>query len=231
MGYQRTNDGREIVVMSPSTEGLKTWFFGAGDGDDRGGGTRIRLAWTAEEARGVKTVDIQFSEPVEVHDGQAVFSPAANWSPDDIVNLFAVLPATTTTPNGGGTGNCNRVPTGLGYDIIVPAAGNGAHDIVTPVPVPAEARDGHWECDYGTGVVTPSPLPGAAPYYMLGVELQVYFLRNMPLGHGTGVLDVDVYKTEWIHQNYKLRVSVDKQSAGAGVFAAWLLGFRKYNTL
>jgi hypothetical protein len=227
----KTPDSRQVVVISPATEGWQTWLTGAGDTLSPpavGTGTKIRLSWTAEESRGLKTVDIQFIEPIEVHDGQAVFYPVGNWTPDDCMSMKVIIPANSTTTNGGGTGNCNRVPSGLGYDVIVPAAGNGAYDIdlSTAVPLPAPSKDGYWDVDYDDGTVTASEHPGNAAFHLIAAEVKVGFLNRMPAGQAHGVIDVDVYKTEWIHNGWKIRVECDKQSAGAGEFGGWLLTFR-----
>src|SRR4030067_1051868 len=227
-GSPKTNDGKLIVMISPSSEGLKTWFTGAGDELDpisRGTGTRLLLSWSNDESRGQKSVDIQFSEPVEVHDGQAVMS--GSWSPDDYIDLSAIIPSTETMPNVSGTGDVNRVPTGLGYDVIVRAAGDGAYDLTNGVPVEAPSGDGYWDVEPLTGEITPGAIPGGSRYHMLSIPLEVFFLRRIPLGQGHGVLDVDVYKTEWIHQNWFVRMAVTKNSSDAGTLGGWLLTFRK----
>jgi hypothetical protein len=224
-------DGKIIVTPFPASEGYKTWFTGAGDQLSplvRGGGQRIKLAWDAAEPRGAKSIDLRFAEPVEMHDGGAHYVPVVNWGVDDLMTVKVVLPATVTTASGAG--NCNKVPSGLGYDIVVPAPGNGGFNVdlaVDAVPVPAKAKDGFWDVDYNTGIIKPSVTPGAAGYHLLALEVTATFLRNVPLGHSLGEYNIDAYKVEYIHPRWLIRITVDKQSAGAGDFAGWLLMFRE----
>jgi hypothetical protein len=229
-------EGKQIVVPAPSSKGLKTWFAGAGDVKGppvlRGAGQRIRLTWDAAEARSTKNVEWSFAEPVELHDGELFYTPAVNWNCDDIADFLVVLPATATTANGSGTGNCNKVPTGAGYNVIVPAADNGAYDVnlANAVPIPTNGSGvgtGYWDANIDTGVITPSASPGAAGYHLLDVEIKNAILKNVPLGNPLGVFDVETYKVEWMHPNWKLRLTVSKNSAGAGDVAGWLMIFRK----
>lgn len=231
-GYQvpaLENDGKILVTPYPASEGYKTWFTGAGDQLSplvRGGGQRIKLQWDANENRGAKQIDLQFAEPVEMHDGGAFYSPVNSWSIDDNMTVRLIMPATVTTISG--SGNCNRVASGLGYDVVVPAAGDGGHevDLTTAVPVPDPNNQGFWNVDHDTGVITPGS-PGASGFNLLTVEVPANFLRNVPLGHPMGHFDIDAYKAEWVHPTWKIRIIVDKQSAGAGDFAGWLLCYRK----
>jgi hypothetical protein len=50
----------------------------------------------------------------------------------------------------------------------------------------------------------------------------------MPMGNPLGLFDIDTYKAEWIHQNWKLRLWVDKQTDSAGDVGVWLMLFRLY---
>jgi hypothetical protein len=230
MGSPRTRDNKSIVTVYPASEGWHSWFTSAGDAIDppqRGGGERIRLTWTAAEPRGEKVVDLRFIEPVEVHDGEAFYQ--GDWSADDLLNFSLQIPATVTTPNPGGTGNCNRVPTGLGYDLIVPASGDGAHDVdlaqAAPVPAPGT---GFWDVNHETGAITPAATPGQADWLLLSVPAPAaYFVRNLCLGSPLGVWDIDTYKVEWLHPSWTLRLAVNKQSDGAGDFSGWILTYRR----
>lgn len=232
-GYQvpaLENDGKVIVTPYPATEGYKTYFTGAGDQLDplvRGGGPRLRVSWDNIEDRGAKSVEIQFSEPVEIHDGEGYHT--GTWDLDDLLDFQLIMPATATTVSG--SGNCNRVDSGLGYDVIVPAPGNGGYeaDLSLAVPVPADLQNpnGYWDVDHDTGEVTPSATPGQAKFHLFSAEQEVYFVRRVALGHPLGCFTVEPYKAEWIHPRWKLKMIVTKNSAGAGNFAGWLLAFRK----
>jgi len=219
-----------IVTPFPATEGFSTWFTGAGDQISplvRGGNTtKIKLAWDAVEARGAKSVELQFAEVVELHDGQAWYTPADDWTDDDLLDVQVVIPTNVVTASGAG--NCDKVPTGAGYDLLVPSAGTGGFqvDLAAAVPIPVTSG-GFWDVDYKTAVITPSATPGKANYQLLMTEKSAHYVKQVPLGHPLGVFDIDAYKATWIHPSWKTRVTVTKNSAGAGRFAGWLLAFRE----
>lgn len=226
-------DGKQIVIMSPSTEGLNTWFHGAGDATgsvDRGFGQRYIVRFDANETGSTKEVLIKYSEPIELHDGQGIFSPASAWDVEDTLNFYSELPGTPVIENLSGTGNCNLYPI-PGGNMLIPAMGDGGHDVdlTKAVPIPSDDSTGFWNVNYFTGEVSPSETPGQAGYQLLDFQIpNQYFVINMPCGQGHGVLDVDVYKTQWIHQNYVIHFTATKNSVGAGKVALWLLGFRRF---
>lgn len=230
----REEDKKLVVVTSPSTEGWMTFFTGADDdtsptppASGRGTGTRIRISYAAEET-GTKAVDLQFKEPVEVHDGGGWYN---GFGMDDLINFSVVMPATAIVSNGTNTGNCNLVPMAPGGPpmVIVPAAGNGAYDVdlATAVPVPANGKTGYWDADHNTCEITASEEPGSAKWHLLAVPIQSYFLRTMPLGNPLGLLDVEVYKAEWVPKQWIIRVSITKTSTTAAEFAGWIMLFRE----
>jgi len=224
------NDGKPVVVISPSTEGWMTWFTGAGDDDaygTRGEGTKLRLTFTGPDSAG-KECTINFIEPVELHDGQLFYQPS-EWNPDDRWDFFVRMPATTVTPNGTTTGNCNIVDLGS-YNLIVPAAGDGYHDISLSQAVPIPSSQGYWDVDSRTGAVTPSATPGAAKWNLLDVQIESFFMKNMPMGNPLGTFNIDTYKAEWISDRWDIVLKVYRNTAGAGTFdiGAWLMLFREY---
>jgi hypothetical protein len=226
-------DGKPVFVMSPSTRGWKTWFCGAGDATgpiNRGGGTDSLLTFDSGSGE-VESAELQFAEPVEVHDGQGCWRPIANWDLGDKMSVSLISPANTVTVNGTNEGNCNLVDLG-GYNAIVPAAGDGTHDIdlATAVPLLVDDElfpDGQWDVDKVTGDVTAPVTPTEGNCNLLDIQVEGFLMRNIHIGHEHGVMDIDVYKVEWVHQRQKLKVEVTKNSAGTGKFAFWLLSFRK----
>lgn len=231
----REQDGKGVVVNSPATEGWRAWITGAGDDLDptppasgRGEGTKLRLSFTGAET---KSVSIQFTEPVELHDGQLFYTPVINWTMDDRWDFKIELPATIVTPNGLNAGNCNLIPQ-TGYNIIIPAAGDGTHDVVLTdaVPIPTDSSNGFWDVVYNTGEITPSATPGSAKWFLFDVPLNSWFLKNMPMGHPLGVFDSDIYKTEYCHQSWLLTLTVTKNSIGVGEVGGWLMCFRRNTT-
>lgn len=235
-------DGKPVMVMSPAPEGLLTFFTGRGDDSSptppasgRGTGDPIRVSiGSGETFPGDFTGEWKYNEPTWVHDGQL------NWNPnefdhDDHFSLSVKIPATTVTPNGSTEGNCNLVATGLGYNMIVPAAGDGTHDVdletVSPVPNGMDPN-GYWDVDEVTGAVTPAANPGSANWYLLDVEVKSYFIRCVPMGHSLGVYDVDVYKTEWVSERWTWALDVHKESAPSEdtALSGWLMLYREKTT-
>lgn len=220
-------DYKAVVVVSPSRDGWMTWFTSRGDDPasppGRAKGPKLDLSFIGPDT---KTVEIRFTECIEIHDGEVWYMPVASWTPDDEFSVSVILPATIATPNVSNTGNCNLMPVGP-YDVILPAAGDGSHDVdfAQAVPVPA-SEAGFWDCDYDTGITTPSATPGKARYHLLTGELEMFFLRNVACGHPLGSFEIDVYKAEWVHPSWKVRLTVLRTTAGPGRITGWLMVFR-----
>jgi hypothetical protein len=228
----READKRPIFVNSPIPEGNMPWYCGAGDDAvlGRGLGSEWNLEFTGA---GEQSIESGFLEPVWLHDGQLFYSPVEQWSHSDRFDFGVVMPATVATPNGGGTGNCNLVPTGMGFNVIVPAAGDGSHDIDLDQAVPVSAgldKNGYWDVDVRTGAVSPAANLGAADYQLYDIEIQAYFMRNMPMGNPLGVFDVEAYRSEWISDRWKFRMTVRRVSTTAAKCCAWVFVFRENTT-
>ena len=155
------------------------------------------------------------------------WSSATTYNPGDVVTGYDginyVCIATHT----------NQQPPDVSYwsnyaNMIIPAASDGDYDIDLNAASPVDASHaGYWECDRDSGDVTVSSTPGAGGWYLLDMDISAYFMRNMPMGHPMGVLDVDTYKSEWIHRNWKLKIRVLRETSGVGTAAGWLLTYRK----
>lgn len=233
-------DGKQVVVASPATQGWKTWLTGAGDQLDplqRGDGPRLRLSFTEPDT---KTVEVQFNEPVEIHDGHGDVKPAGSaagcWGLDDYLDVYSRIPATPVSA-GAGAGNANAQAIGGGAELYVPAPdadGDTTINLATAVPAPASANDGYWNTDYETGVTTPIAAGDlAAPNgncNLFNFELKAFLMRRIQLGNTLGEVDIDTYKTEWFHPSWFLGLEVTKASAGVGEFGAWVLLFRQHVT-
>lgn len=234
VGNPVEEDGKQIVVISPATEGMRTWLTGRGDDigagpAGRGKGTKLKVAFDGTDPLpATKDVEVQFLEPVEVHDGQFNWD-AAGFDADDYFSVSVVMPGSTPT-NTPGTGNANEVPLGAGAVLYVPAAGDGSHTIDTEdwtkaVPVPANGA-GYWDVD-DDGVITPSVTPGNAEFHLVNFESEAFLIVEIGMQNSLGLFDVDVYKTEWIHPSWRICLSVTKSSSGTGTASGWLLTFRK----
>lgn len=147
-----------------------------------------------------------------------------SWGSSVYMELLA--PASTTkAPASPGTGNCNKVSTGLGFNIIVPAAGDGEFDIDAPVPVPANddetnAPNGYWNYSepwLGKGVV--SACPGTGKYNLFDAELELAHFAKLHLFRDTGWRDLiaSSIKPKWILPEWKMKVIIT--NAGTGEFS------------
>jgi hypothetical protein len=223
-------DGKAVVFSSPASPAWSSWITSAGDllGPPivRGGGPTLQLAWTAIEARGPKTMEIQFAEPVQMHDGGANFDPT-QWGPEDEISFTMVLQATAVAVNGGGTGNCNKVALGGGMNLIVPAPGTGAFDVVlaNAVPVPSKDATGYWSSDYETGVIAAGS-PGAALFNLFDFEIKLGSVVRTHFHNSQGEFGLPAYGVAWIHPNWTLKATTNKQSPGAGTITGWIRVFR-----
>jgi hypothetical protein len=152
------------------------------------------------------------------------------------MKLFA--PATTTTASSGGnTGNCNKVAIGGGLNMIVPAAGDGTHNIVAGVPVPAydeetlgEAPDGYWDWDSpdtGVGTLTGNATAeGKWNMFDFPIDL-AYFVRNLQLvgaaADGNFELTVPAIKPKKILPQWKFKVTLEHGGGLHTVKIGWYL--------
>ncbi len=228
-------DNRPNIVINPAPFYWRTYFTGAGDNKNptppasgRGEGTPVYLEFTVPE---VKYMEMEFIEPILIHDCQAQWYPVENWDSRDKFTLSSIIPANSPVLNGSNTGNVNLLDTGYGYSVIMPATNNnGTHDLNLSTAVPAPTNgDGFWNVDFATGAVTPNSVRGT-DWHLLNIPLSVSYIKNIPLGSQIGMLDIETYKADYFHNRWKIRVSVEKVSTGAGTFSGWFMCFRQYLT-
>lgn len=229
----REIDKKPVMVMSPATEGTFTWLSSRGDdlsptppASGRGNGTQALLVWDGSPGEGLtKEVELQYCEPVELHDGHVSWSSEFDF--EDAWSISVRMPATVATENVGGTGNCNLVDLG-GYYLIVPAAGNGTHDIDydQAVPIPADGP-GYWDIDERWSEnVTPNA-GGTGRYNFLTISIEMFFCKNMDCGDAMRRWDLDAYKAEWISKKWKLCFQATRAAAEvAGKIGGYLMIFR-----
>lgn len=223
-------DGKYVVASNPATPGWSSWITSAGDLKGppivRGGGDLLQLSWDATEARGTKEMEIQFAEPIQMHDGGANYNPS-QWGPEDQINWRMVINAAVTTPNTSGTGNCNKINIGNGAHIIVPAAGDGDFDVNLSIASPAPSSDstGFWDSDYVTGTITPN-VSQKGRFNLFDFTIQLAAVMRVHFHNMQGAFQLPAYGVAWIHPNWRLRAIVDKQSPGAGVITGWLRVYR-----
>lgn len=229
-----TPDKKPIVVMYPAREGFNTWLTGKGDDvvtPARGQGTKIKFSFTAGEVPITKSIQLQFMEPIEVHDGRAIFGPTEGvWnSGDDWISLSVVIPVTPYTDRTvEADGNANKVPSGLDFDVFVPASGDGNTqlDMTAVCPVINETGTGYWDLDEFSGAVSPN-VSGTGNADLLDLQVSGILLNEVPIGEGHRTFDIDVYKAEYVHQNWIVQIECHKETAGDGWLAGWLFCFRE----
>lgn len=234
------DDGKPVYVMSPATEGLYTWLTARGDdltptppSSGRGEGTKIYLAWDASDGEeATKEAVLDWMEPVELHDGHMNFDPT-KWGFIDEWSFLVRLPANTPVVNGGGTGNCNLVEipgTGGTMHIIVPAAGDGGHDIDLDTAVPAPCgndEDGYWNiADKWAEVIAPNAGAVKGSWNLYDFQIDMYFMKNLNCGDPRGIWDLDAYKSEWISSRWKLVFKVTRATEGAAEIGGDMMLFR-----
>ena len=138
------------------------------------------------------------------------------------VYMELVAPASTVKePASPGTGNCNLVPTGYGFNIIVPAAGDGAKDIDVPIPIPANddetnAHNGYWNySEPWVGKGTVSPMPGVGKYNLFTAPLELAHFAKLHLFLPSGQRDMiaPAIKPKWILPEWKMKVLINNVDA------------------
>lgn len=233
-------DGRVIVVEYPASLNRRTFFCGAGDDENptppatgQGDGAEIWVQFTRTDQTAqnpeVKEVTFQFNSPVELHDGEVHWKPVDHFDVWDRFDFIIQMPATQTTLDAQGQGNCNLIPLGPSMNLIVPAPMNGTHNVnfTQAVPVISDSQNGYWECDYDSPTIAVSLTPGQAKYHLFDFPVQGYVCRNMGMGSPRGVFEVDAYRSEWCHPNWVFKFRVTKKSPGIGTAGGHLLSFRR----
>lgn len=232
----REVDKKPVMVNSPATEGTFTWLSSRGDdlsptppASGRGTGNQAFLSFSAPDT---KEVELQFCEPVELHDGHVSWK--GEWGFEDSWGLSVRMPATVATPNVGNTGNCNLVDTGYGFNIVVPAAGDGAYDIdldqAVPIPDGYNSKTGqgagYWNVEqYWSEEITPN-VAGQGAFNLYDAALEMFFCKNMDCGNPLGIWDLDAYKAEWVSKKWKLCFHATRVTSGAGKIGGYFMIFR-----
>ena len=233
-------DGRQITTNWPVGLGWRTWVVGASDDETppieatgRGTGNEIMLDFTGS---GTLTTDISFSEVVQIKNGFLFFEPVSAWSGRDRCSVGVIIPANSSSIASGLDGNVVAVPQYGGiFNIYVPphVAGlpGGTHmiDMASAVPVPAQNKDGYWNMDTDTGVITPIA-PGATPtadYHLIDLEQSFFIVKNVPMPGHIGHVTVISEKVEPIHPSWKLFSTVKRVSSGSGLVTGMFHAFRR----
>jgi hypothetical protein len=226
-------DGKPFTLPNIFPGEVLLNFTGYADSDvARFGGDPLSLQ---QVGAGTATQDVLFKDGVFLAGGHVEWDGGA-WGANVYMELVAP-PSTTKAPAVANQGNCNKVPTGLGFNIIVPAAGNGVYDLDVGVPVPANndetmVQTGYWshsEPWIGYGALTPG-VPGSAKYNLFDVELDLAHFAKLHLFRDTGARDLiaPAIKPKWILPEWKMRIAITNVDANKTLrFAADLMIARR----
>jgi hypothetical protein len=226
-------DGKAVTTTYPADQENNEYIWLSGRGDHptngRGEGDRIKISYGPSET-GDKAVEVGFNEQVQLHDGRMFVPDRDKWTADDEWSYSIVMPATAATSTPG-TGNVNAVDMG-GWNLFVPAAGDGSHtvDLNTAVPVPAGGA-GYWDYDVFANVLTASSTPGQAAFHLMSPPIESFFMKRLPVPiHAMAVFDMQPYKSERVAPRWKLRLTIHRVSTGEATILGWIQVFRKFNT-
>lgn len=223
----RASDGKQFIITNMFPGEVLLNFAGCSDQ----GTTRYAAPLFELSKNGVGDVSMDFA----FCDGIFVAGGAIQWvggGPGSWIDMCLHSVQSSTTPaSPGGTGNCNLSPTGVpGLNIIVPAAGNGAYNISSPVPIPANDEEthepnGYWEYSdpwIGKGTMS-AGVPGKSKWNLFDQPLKLAMLAKMPLltpsGFRTAVLQQ--IKPKWVLPSWFFRVTIHNAAANATLYASW----------
>jgi len=216
------SDGRPIVTPSKFERGIDPYICGVGDdlaNQLRGQGP----AFEVDGALTPQTIEFGFLDTVRIAAGGLMWKGATI---GDRIDMWLSAKAPTLTPNPG-AGNCNVVS-----GVVVPAAGDGSHDIdlATCSIVPAPNKDGYWDyadADTGLGTVT-AGAPGAAGWHILENETTlVHWVRGAPmLGEGEHYIDPNSVDRK-IYPRWTWWTKVSSDSGNALLQCAWYLNLAR----
>jgi hypothetical protein len=206
-------------------------FAGRGDA----GGVRYAgdLFGLSKEGVGTASMDFSFQDGIFLAGGHLMWVGGGygSW-----VKMEARAPATVVT-DAAGNGNANAVSTPYGFNIIVPAAGDGGKNLgTTLVPVPANddetnAMSGFWDYSdpwIGKGTVSPGE-PQKAKYNLFDAELELGHFADLHLVLDAGMREfiVENIKPKWILPEWFFRVTVYNADAGKTLKVGWDLAIAR----
>lgn len=234
MGIPKTSDGKPIFLPNLFPGNVFLYITGVGDTANAiGDGTEFT---NASNVAGTTTTEWQFRDWVYLSGGTVITSDAVF---GDKISMMLYAPASTVSANVGNTGNCNLYALGGGKNMVLPAAGNGAYDLVSGVPVPSydegngEIPDGYWDWsnpDTGLGTLSAAPNEGGYNLFDFPVNL-VSFIKNIPL-IGTGPVNIPIpaIKPKKVLPHWKFKVSL-VNSGNSNLKVGWFLVTARRTTL
>ena len=229
MGYPTTSDGKQIILSSLYPPGVTLYIAGAGDDAVLGRGKGPSFAIASNGVMGAAKTDVvtwSFNDYCFMSGGGESHE---NGVVGDSCDFTINAPASTVVPNPSGKGAATLGPGG----VIIPAAGNGTHDVVKSVPVPSSTGLWTWSSpDTGLGVVAPYD-PAATllypdgnvnsdRYHLMTVAVPLNkFMASLPLvGSHAQTFLVPAIKPQKVLPQWQFSVTV-RNSGHVGLALAW----------
>ena len=257
-GYRRVvldapvkDDGKPIICAAPGTRGSFTCLSSKLDdlnptapASGRAQGSQLLLTFTST---GTQSVTAQFNEPVEIRDANCYWRdttsptlPPTTWNFEDLWGFKVKMPASVVTTNGSNEGNCSLYNIAENMNLILPAAGDGTHDIdldddATPVPdgYTADSPDntGYWNVvKYWSGVVSAGS-SNQSEFNLYDFDIEMYFVHNLDCGNPLGIWQLEADEAEWVHHTWQIIFWCTKSTSGNGKIGGNLMVFRPGATL
>lgn len=183
---RETVDGKKLVTSNALPEWCVLSQCGRGDDTKIGNGPIFKMSTAGPDND--STLEFGFMDPVFVTSGVGVIQDAKL---GDYIRFEVFAPPTVPT-SASGDGNCNKVATGQGFNIIVPAGGDGSWNLPASESchiVPNPTGEGYWdlnrdwsEAQIGPGTVTPN-YTGEGEYDLydtVGMHLSM-FATDVPI--------------------------------------------------
>jgi hypothetical protein len=235
----KEEDGRQIVTPSPIGVGWNIWFTGYDDDSKqyelykqnpflpsgRGEGRALKVISNGGEVE----EEFSFVEPVHIHDGEINWGPEGNWTEDDYFSVGIKFSPTNIeyTPNSG---NCTLVSIIDGYNMIIPAEGGDyTVDLDKACPIRDIGKKGYWNIDENTGEISIGEA-GQSKFNLFDfAPANAYFMKRIAMANSRRIMEPDVYRTEAIHPNWRIVLSVMKNNSNnEGWLTGWFTCFRKF---
>lgn len=223
----RAADGKPFYLPNIFPGEVLLNFAGRGDSNGvRYSGDSFCLS---KEGVGTASMNFRFQDGIFLAGGSIMWTGGGFGS---YVKMDLFSPATTVV-DASGSGNCNLVPTGLGFNIIIPAAGDGAKNLgTTIVPVPANddetnAQNGFWSYSdpwIGKGTVSAGE-PQASKYNLFDAQLPLAHFTDLPLilPEGQCQLLLENIKPKWVLPEWFFQVTAYNAHSDKTLNVGWAL--------
>jgi hypothetical protein len=229
----RAADGKPFYLPNIFPGEVLLNFAGRSDVD----GNRYTgdLFGLSKEGIGSVHRDVSFQDGVFLAGGSIMWTGG---SYESYVKMELFAPTTTLTdPEVPGTGNANLVPTGYGFNLIVPALTDGTKNLgETIVPVPANNDEtneynGFWGYSdpwIGEGTISAGE-PQKSKYNLFDTELRLAHFTDIHLLLESGQKEfvVENIKPKWILPEWFFRVTVYNASADKTLKVGWDLAIAR----